>query len=238
MKNDETTTWYDRYVQGMSTPKRSKRLNLVRDYDGIGDGKTLQTFNMLNALRDANEWNQLYPEKNGVELIVPYVESDDSKTNDDVVKEERNIYLMAPFNLTSKLTLTIERGVTLKATDDPSLWPIVPPLISYGQGRDHMGPRRVPFIGGIDLYDVTIRGPGTIDGNGFDWWKRHLEKTENVTRGRLIEFLYADGVLIEDILLINSPFWTVHPVYSSNIIARRLTIRNPNDAPNTDGTYI
>ena len=40
---------------------------------------------------------------------------------------------------------------------------------------------------------------------------------------------------VEGITLTNSPFWTLHPIYSSNLLFKDLTIINPKDAPNTDG---
>ena len=77
----------------------------------------------------------------------------------------RGVFLSAPFNLTSSITLTVAAGATLRANDDPAVWPVVAPLPSYGQGRDHPGPRRAPFVGGVHLSDVVVRGPVTIDGN-------------------------------------------------------------------------
>lgn len=50
-------------------------------------------------------------------------------------------YLTAPFNLTSHMTLFLEKGAVIYATMKRDLWPIIPPLPSYGRGRDHSGPR-------------------------------------------------------------------------------------------------
>ena len=211
-------TWFRVYNEGMRTPGRARSFDIVKDFHAVGDGSTLNTEAFAQAIRAADAWNE-NNQNQGVEIVVPTA----------------GTYLTAPINITSHLTLTVEANATILASDDPDLWPIVPPLESYGQGRDHPGPRRAPFIGGWHLEDVVIRGPGTIDGNGSAWWARHKAKQEKYTRGRLVEFLYADGVLLEDLVLENSPFWTVHPTFSSNVVARRLTIRNPNDSPNTDG---
>ena len=56
---------------------------------------------------------------------------------------------------------------------------------------------------------------------------RDMSKKRKIYKRRLVEFLYTDGILLEDLLLMNSPFWTVHPTLSSNVVARRLVIRNP-----------
>jgi mannosylglycoprotein endo-beta-mannosidase len=218
-----TARWFDVYREGMATPSRSHSIDLVRDFHAVGDGTTLNTAAFKAAIAAAAAWNRLNDNR-GVEIVVP-------------ASNSKDIYLAAPFNLTSHLTLTIAAGVVLKASDDPRLWPVVPPLKNYGQGRDHPGPRRCPFLGGTDLEDVVLRGTGggRIDGSGESWWARHKSGNETYTRGRLVEFLYSDGLLMEDLTLVNSPFWTIHPTFCSNVVVRRLVILNPNDSPNTDG---
>ena len=57
-------------------------------------------------------------------------------------------------------------------------------------------------------------------------------------RPPLVQFLRCSEIHIEGITLVNSPFWTIHPVFSQNIVLRSLTISNPQDAPNTDGIDI
>ncbi len=52
-------------------------------------------------------------------------------------------------------------------------------------------------------------------------------------RPQLINFMSCENVLIEDVTLLNSPFWVIHPVLSKNITVRRATIIN--DGPNGDG---
>jgi hypothetical protein len=45
-------------------------------------------------------------------------------------------------------------------------------------------------------------------------------------------------VRLDGVTLANSPFWTVHPLYCRDVTLSHLTIRNPHDAPNTDGIDI
>jgi polygalacturonase len=64
--------------------------------------------------------------------------------------------------------------------------------------------------------------------------------------GRLSQFLRpplvqvkdSSDILLEGLTIQNSPFWTVHPLYSRNIVLKELSIKNPKDAPNTDGIDI
>ncbi|MDX9826373.1 MAG: glycoside hydrolase family 28 protein [Spirochaetia bacterium] len=57
-------------------------------------------------------------------------------------------------------------------------------------------------------------------------------------RPPLIQFLDCDGVLLKGVRLQDSPFWTVHPVFSRHIRIEGIHIHNPADAPNTDGIDI
>ena len=111
---------------------------------------------------------------------------------------------------------------------------------SYGQGRDHPGPRRTSLLHGENLTDVVVTSSedawGTIDGFGEPWWTAHKKGGgEQFTRGHLIEFINTKGIEISNLYLRNSPFWTVHPVYSQNVVVRNIDIWAPKDSPNTDG---
>ncbi len=54
-------------------------------------------------------------------------------------------------------------------------------------------------------------------------------------RPPFIQVLECKNVAIQDVKIINSPFWTINPVYSDNVTVRGVTIDNPDDSPNTDG---
>ncbi|RVW20011.1 putative polygalacturonase [Vitis vinifera] len=76
---------------------------------------------------------------------------------------------------------------------------------------------------------------GTIDGQGSIWWNWFQKKTLNYTRPHLVEFINSTGVVISNVTFLNSPFWTIHPVYCSQVIIQNVTILAPLDSPNTDG---
>lgn len=79
--------------------------------------------------------------------------------------------------------------------------------------------------------NVTVRGRGTIDGNGALWW--HKIKPH---RPRLLVFLNSSQVRVEDVTLLNSAFWTLL-LHGSDFTVSRVKVRAPNFivAPNTDG---
>lgn len=56
---------------------------------------------------------------------------------------------------------------------------------------------------------------------------------EDGLRPQLINFNQCEGVLIEDVTLLRSPFWVIHPLLSKNITVRGVKINN--DGPNGDG---
>jgi polygalacturonase len=57
-------------------------------------------------------------------------------------------------------------------------------------------------------------------------------------RPPMVQFHKCKDVLVEGVSLINSPFWTLHPLFCDTVVIRNITIANPHDAPNTDGMDI
>lgn len=56
---------------------------------------------------------------------------------------------------------------------------------------------------------------------------------EDGMRPQFVNFYRCNRVLIEDITLLNSPFWVLHPLFCDDLIVRRVTVIN--DGPNGDG---
>lgn len=50
-----------------------------------------------------------------------------------------------------------------------------------------------------------------------------------------LQFYKCENVSVENITIIDAPFWTIHPVFSKNVYFSKITINNPLNAPNTDG---
>ena len=83
--------------------------------------------------------------------------------------------------------------------------------------------------------NVTVKGEGVINGNGRAWWERIWAKDLEDARPCLIYFEHCERVRIEGVKLTMSPAWTVHPLFSNNVVIHGITIQNPSDSPNTDG---
>ncbi|KAK6158371.1 hypothetical protein DH2020_005685 [Rehmannia glutinosa] len=187
----------------------------ITDFGGVGDGVTLNT----KAFREAIYRIEHLRRRGGTLLYIPPGE-----------------YLTGPFNLTSRMTLYFAKGAVIKATTDTEHWPLIAPLPSYGRGRERPGGRYMSFIHGDGLHDVIITGEnGTIDGQGGVWWNMWRQRTLQFTRPNLIELMNSRNIIISNVIFKNSPFWNIHPVYSSNVVIRYVTILAPADSPNTDG---
>ncbi|RAL53446.1 unnamed protein product [Cuscuta campestris] len=187
----------------------------IADFGGVGDDKTLNTNAFVEAIYRIKHLNRT----GGTLLYIP-----------------AGVYLTGPFNLTSHMTLFLAKDAVVKASQDSGNWPLIPPLPSYGRGRERPGGRYMSFIHGYGLQDVIITGEnGTIDGHGDVWWDMWRQRTLQFTRPNLIEFMNSRSIIISNVILKNSPFWNIHPVYCSNFVVRHVTILAPSDSPNTDG---
>ena len=58
-------------------------------------------------------------------------------------------------------------------------------------------------------------------------------RPENALRPQFVNLYHCTTVLIEDVTLLNSPFWVIHPLFCKDLIVRGVTIIN--DGPNCDG---
>ncbi|KAJ1268016.1 hypothetical protein BS78_07G104600 [Paspalum vaginatum] len=191
----------------------------VEEFGAVGDGATSNTAAFRRAVAELEA--RAAAAGGGARLEVP-----------------PGRWLTGSFNLTSRFTLFLHQGAVILGSQDPEEWPLIAPLPSYGRGRELLGPRHISLIHGEGLNDVVITGTnGTIDGQGNMWWELWWNRTLNHTRGHLIELVNSTNILISGITLRNSPFWTVHPVYCSNVVMKDLTILAPLNAPNTDGIY-
>ncbi|MHC4199009.1 MAG: glycoside hydrolase family 28 protein [Planctomycetota bacterium] len=113
-----------------------------------------------------------------------------------------------------------------------------------------------PLIYAYRKTNVAITGPGTIDGQAKSSWVRWNSKQKPGTEGTgalrkmghdlvpvgerkvsfkptMIEPFECENVLVEDVRLIDYPFWCVHPTFCTNVTIRNLTVDSHNS--NNDG---
>ena len=149
------------------------------------------------------------------------------KAGGGIVRLDQGVYLSRPIRLHSGVTFHLDSGAKLLATDEPA---------------DFAGERTntfIPFIDGRDLNDVTIAGPGIIDGSGAKWWEpaeQARRKTPGYTlpRPNLIVLTRCHNVLLRDITLHNSPKFHFVPADCEDVVITNVTITAPAGSPNTD----
>ena len=85
-------------------------------------------------------------------------------------------------------------------------------------------------------YIYVIGHNGTINGQGQSWWIKFRKKLLNHTRGPLVQLMRSSNIVISNITLRDSPFWTLHLYDCKNVTISETTVLSPIvGAPNTDG---
>ncbi|MGP4116286.1 glycoside hydrolase family 28 protein [Levilactobacillus zymae] len=179
---------------------------------------------------------------------------------------EAGQHLTGPLELTTNLTMSFQSGAVLKFKDDPNLYPPVwtrwegvecyamHPLM-YAKNQQN-----IQILG-----DGIIDGSGaawwhkfkqietenrTTPREAYEWRLAKLNpdyQTRTGGGGRpstqflrppLVQFWQCRDILMDGITLKNSPFWTLHMVYTQQVTIKNMTFINPADAINTDAMDI
>lgn len=175
------------------------------------------------------------------------------------------VYFTGPIRLQSHITLYLDPGATLKFSDDfDDYLPLIPsrwegtevenfsPLIYANGAEDIAICGRGRLDGQGAKWWTTIK---TISAN----WKQGIKdrnkwqelflqrnaaavsaaKYELLDLGFLrppfIQLMSCTNVLVQGVTIVNSPFWTIHPVYCEHVTVHAVVINNPGSSPNTDG---
>ena len=114
--------------------------------------------------------------------------------------------------------LIVEEGGKLKGSDRIHDFPIRETRIE-GQTCNYF----TALVNADGLDGFTIAGKGTIDGNGHNYWEEFWIRrkwnpectNKDAQRPRLVYISNSKNVTVQDVHLVNSPFWTNH-IYRSN----------------------
>jgi len=140
-------------------------------------------------------------------------------------------WVTGPLFLKSDVTLQLEAGAVLKASEDVDSWPVIRARWEGSERETY-----APVIGAVDgSCNIAVVGRGTVDGSGAVWWRLLREKSLRYPRPRCIAFTACRNVRLAGIFIVDSPSWTINPVRCDNVVVDGVSIRNPADAPNTDG---
>ena len=133
-------------------------------------------------------------------------------------------YVSGSIHLYSNMTLMLDVGAIILGSQDFTDYPFIE-LEGFTRGGRH------GLISAVNARNIRITG-GKIDGRGKYFWDNMESDYE---RPRTINPILCKDVAITDIIIENSPCWTVHPLCCENVTVRGVTIYNPYDSPNTDG---
>lgn len=180
----------------------------------------LNILDYKDASKDGTDWTEAF--RQAVEDI--------KKTQGGTLFVPAGEYRTRSIELTSNMTLYLCAGSELSFSDEIEKYEILD-----GEFEGIARSMYKPLIYMSHLQNVAIRGEGKINGNGRRWWEKIWDKTLVEARPCLIYFEYCENIKIENVYLTMSPVWTVHPLYSKNVVIHGITIVNPADSPNTDG---
>ncbi len=188
-------------LHGAENPGPEPKVFDIVQFGAKGDGKTLDTAALQKALDDCGA------------------------AGGGIVRVPAGKYLIKPISLHSGITLQLDEGATLQATDDAA---------DYRSGSGMLS-----LITGRGLTNIAITGKGTIDGAGGRWWEpvkaaKRAGQPEPDARPRLISLSRCMHVRVESVTLANSPSFHLVPSDCEDVDIVGVTIRAPADSPNTD----
>jgi polygalacturonase/rhamnogalacturonyl hydrolase YesR len=159
-----------------------------------------------------------------------------------------------PIVLKSNVLLEITEGVSIHFSTDPKDY--LPNVLVRWEGT--VCYNYSPLIYANGQKNIGITGKGTLDGGATlaNWgaWKKLQDPAKKLLRQMgndqtpdstrqfgeghflrpsLIEFQSCEQILLEDFTIKQSPFWTIHPVFSKNITIRKLNVQH--GTSNDDG---
>eukprot|EP00045_Choanoeca_perplexa_P005925 m.49800 g.49800 ORF g.49800 m.49800 type:complete len:399 (+) comp13368_c0_seq9:40-1236(+) len=147
-------------------------------------------------------------------------------TCDHVVFTAPGIYLSKPLQLHSDFIFEIEGGAIITMWHNISTFPRGPGFIWVNES--------------VLTSNLTILGPGTIDGQGWRWWP--YGKT--ISRPNTMSFIDMVNFTMDHIVIKDSPAWNTHlrgehmRITNVRIEAGLGTCGGYHAAPNTDGINI
>ena len=153
------------------------------------------------------------------------------------------VYRCGTVVLKSNVTLYLEAGATLLGSTDLQDYAAASDPHATGDANN----RHLIFA--RDAENVTLAGPGRVDGQGPSYWSRDGRRQPADSWGDvvtfdyqvrprpspMVEFYNCTNLRVEGVRLENSAGWTLRPMACTNVFIRGITIHNPVYGPNCDG---
>lgn len=135
------------------------------------------------------------------------------KDGGGVVVVPKGTFLSGSIFFKQGVNLLVEEGGTLKGSDRIRDFKILTTRME-GQTLKYFA----ALVNADGLDGFTIAGKGTINGNGYNYWEEFWIRRQynrqctnlEAMRPRLVYISNSQNVTVQDVNLINSPFWTNH----------------------------
>jgi polygalacturonase len=203
----------------------------VGDFGAKGDGKSNDLPAFTAAIQKAN--------KEGGGTV---------QTSND-----RTYVLEGPLHLLSNIHLQLGARTVLKFGSNPSHF--LPPVLTKFEGTELYN--YSPLIRAYNVTNVAVTGAGSssiIDSSADSWFKKDGNDANKLRAmgnnsvpvskrvfgagyhlpPNCLEPFRSTNVLLDSFKILGSPFWTVHPIETTNVIVRNLAIETAGRI-NTDG---
>lgn len=152
------------------------------------------------------------------------------KIGGGILKLTSGTFKVSSLELCDNLTLVVSAGAILSFLDDPDLYPIIE---TRWEGHEQKIYQACLYAD--NCKNITLCGQGIVEGNGSKWWQEFREKNLPAARPYLLSIEHSTRIRIKELFFRNSPSWTLHPYDCNDVIVDSVTIKNPDDSPNTDG---
>ncbi len=210
-----------------------KKVCNITNYGATSDNQTINTEAFRKAINDCAKTG-------GGEVLVP-----------------AGTWLTGPIKLESNINLHLEKNALLKFS--VHIKDYYPLTFARFEGIEYFN--FAPPIHANHAHNIAITGPGKIDGQGAVFWWKFLSYSsvknlyqmgdKNIPvdqrifgvmkkrrlRPAFLDFVHCQKILLADITIDNGPMWTIHPIYSQDIIVRNVNVETV-AGQSTDGIVI
>jgi polygalacturonase len=213
---------------GIGSAAPMKAAKSILGYGAVPGGKTLSTTAIQRAIDD------VFQAGGGLVYAPP------------------GTFLTGGIELKSRVTLYVEAGCVLLGSPNIGDYAYHPGPPLLGDANGH----HLIFARNAD--DVTLCGPGVIDGQGEAYWEPnpdrppakpeeawhdvasgHVQAIHNNSRpSPMVEFVECRNLRIAGVTLRNSSGWTLRPIACESVLIDGVRIVNPFYGRNTDGMDI
>jgi polygalacturonase len=157
------------------------------------------------------------------------------------------VWITGMITLKSGITLLVRPAAVLRGSTNIEDYPAVERASHAAFHQDLSNTQKVAptskrhhMLFAENADHITITGGGTLDGSGPAFWEPPIapskwSRAKHPRVSPMLEFRHCHYLTMDNIRVVNSPGWTIHPYCCDRTILRGVTIENDLFGPNTDG---